>query len=380
MLNVARPIVGEQRIAGNELRARQAFEAAQAAIDLAIRRHNELRTYASQTWDAPAGADAGAPTGSAAFCRRDVVPTSIACPTTPGVPVCTAPNARDLSAWLVSCGWSDDRSGRRRIVTLASKGNPLPGSVYNPVTAGATVDLSRGNSTVVNYYGNLTVWSGRDFVGGSGGTLNIKIRNPAHATPYATADEMVAGAGIGNQCIDEHFLCFSGEGSGVPITVTDEDLNLARLASNPDLFFANFTGMSPAEYKASMADAVVAAASIGTAFTGANQGGDKVYWIDGTATLSQDVGTREHPVVMVVDGDLTISGNTTFHGVLIVRGALTARGSPRIRGATVVSGNMSGGDATANGDLTVYYEPEMLERVRQQTGRFVSAPGTWRDF
>lgn len=375
VLYIARPVVGDLRIVGNELRSRQAFDAAQATIDLLIRQHNELRTFAGQTWSAPAGADTDVPTGTAVFCRRDVVPTSVTCPATPGPPVCAAPNSRDLSAWIVACGWSDDRSGRRRIITLASKGNPLPGNLNNPITAGAAVDFTTGNATVVNYFGNLTVWSGGSFTTGSGGTVGVMVRNPAHPTPYSTEQEVADGVGSGNQCSD-HFLCISGTGTGVPISVIDQDLSLARLAANPDLFFMNFAGMPPAEYRAAMADAVVAGADIDNAFTSANQGGDKVYWIDGDATLSGDVGTPEHPVVLVIDGNLTMPGNTTVHGVLIVRGALTARGSPRVRGA-LVAGNLK---ADANGAVTVIFEPGTTERVRQQTGRFVSAPGAWRDF
>lgn len=371
VLYAANTAVGEQRMSANEVRSKQALEAAQAAVDLSIQNINGggaftyAPTEASATWTAQNSRLRGR------FCANyaDAVDQVCSDLHSDGIaPGCTAPDADASGAWLVACGWSDDSAARRRIISFVGKASPLPGNITNPLTARGSVAMG-GNPTVVNYYNNLTVWTGNN-LSSSSATGKTVLRRPSSPAGVLTPSEVAAQVGGGNQVCNPSqapdLICTTSSGVVGP-DVIQGDPTLSALSDSQ--FFENFLGMTPTEYKSLMAQEVVAGADAGTI----SEGG-KVYWVDGDATIDQDIGSEAEPVVLVVDGDLNLSGSPTIFGVVFVTGTLNQAGGTTIRGALLASGTVSG-----SGSLNVIYDPNAIAGGGD-LGSFATVPGTWRDF
>lgn len=106
----------------------------------------------------------------------------------------------------------------------------------------------------------------------------------------------------------------------------------------------------------------------------------RVVLADGNVDLDggTDIGTLAEPVVLVVKGNLTFSAATNVFGFVYAEtaGWTTGGAGPgTVRGAVVAEGNLGG-----TGNLTVVYEPDVLEALSRRTGSFVRVPGSWRDF
>ncbi|HEV7364932.1 MAG TPA: hypothetical protein VGN76_03720 [Gemmatimonadales bacterium] len=85
----------------------------------------------------------------------------------------------------------------------------------------------------------------------------------------------------------------------------------------------------------------------------------------GTTTLTGGNGQG----VLLVDGDLVISGAFTYYGLIIVRGKMstTAGGSPTVYGALMVQ-SMNFATTAFAGDANIYYSACALQRTRDAVG------------
>lgn len=379
-LYTASSSITETKISVNELRSKQALAAAQAGVDLAIANLNNggdftykatqagLNATASLSFTSPTQTLAiTAPYVHSSFCNATTAAASLpTCPDAQAAITCTAPSAGQTLAWLVSCGWSNDQAARRRIITLAGKPPAVPGTVTNPLTSGSTVALT-GNPTVVNYYNNLTIWSGNS-VNSTGNNGKTVIKKPS-STATLTADQVVTQVGNGNTvCNTATDLICTTSSTVVGPDVIQSDTTLANLSDTQ--FFQNFLGYTPNEYKVGVASDIVAAANIGTVTAG-----DKNYWIEGNTTIgNQTIGSNGHPVVLVINGNLTLSGNPVIYGLVYVTGTLTQSGTGTIRGGVVVKNSASG-----NGSLNIIYDPSNLPGSTGPSD-YASLPGSWRDY
>lgn len=111
------------------------------------------------------------------------------------------------------------------------------------------------------------------------------------------------------------------------------------------------------------------------------------YWVTGGCTLtsstltSSNVGTVDEPVILVVeDGDLTISGNIDFYGLIYVRDpnrnrTITLTGSADLYGALVSDRNID-----IVGSFDVHYDYDILRKAGSTSGGgFAKLTGGWRD-
>src|SRR5699024_4230696 len=46
-----------------------------------------------------------------------------------------------------------------------------------------------------------------------------------------------------------------------------------------------------------------------------------LYWVAGDCDISADVGSRDAPVIVIIDGDLTLSGDIAVKGVIYMVGS-----------------------------------------------------------
>lgn len=387
IIAVSRTTVMEQRMNANEVRARQAFEAAQAGIDEAI-------VYL--TTGTVAGADKNndniadtlpvvtLPTGAAyavAFCNPQNPPQNGAsidafCPATPGAVLnnpgvgCDylnneANEARYLNTPLIiACGWSDDRLGRRVIRQGVGTVAAIVAPPEAPLVSRGAMNAS-GSANVVNYFTNLTVWAGGPLtsIGNSGKTF---IRNPNVPPP----PEGTPPPGPPSNCgTTANYVCPTDKNNTGP-DVIENDPTLSNLT--PEQLFLNFFGYTLAEYKSGVASKVIPASQASTL---SGMRGQAVV-IEGNTTLpNATIGSRNRPVILIVDGNLSFQGNPTVHGVVFVTGNVSGGGNPTIYGSLVTAGSVS-----PTGSVDIIYDPFITTGAAENTGRPGLIPGSWRDW
>lgn len=333
-----------------------------------------------------------------------------ACPATPTALAgyCAPPAAGDRNFWLVSCGWSDNNSpsdARRRIITMVARTNPTGVPPNSPVTTGGLVSVS-GNATVVNYFNNLTYWSAENF-GSVSATGKTAIRNPNPAVAPFTAtgldpadpnfsnlstqqivNQVVTAVGNGNTLctntsLTRPIICTTSSSStslGPDVIGNDQSLRRLKQSGN---FFENFMGLPPAIYREANAPTGsdnhfdLRTETIGSMAT------PGIYWIDanpaGTGEVSfntnTSIGTTGNPAIVVVNGNLNVTGSPLINGLLYVTGNITGSGSPTIRGSVIAEGNIQ-----VTGGLTVIYDPSSLSFSSGAFFNYAPVTGTWRDF
>lgn len=103
--------------------------------------------------------------------------------------------------------------------------------------------------------------------------------------------------------------------------------------------------------------------------------------VDGDLALdgSVTIGTREHPVVLLVDGDLLLRGPVRLHALVFARhlrwDAVAAGAGALLHGAAVLSGGYAG-----DGSADLVYDSALMQRLQRRTGSWLRIPGSWRDF
>lgn len=378
---VSRTTLMEQRISGNEIRTRLAHEAAEAGLNFGL-------AYLTQTSQGgltvPMGADKNKNgeadtiaittlTGtsnqySVAFCSPTENLSAVSCPNAPGAVTCTVASTTYFrTPRLVACGWSDDGLGR----AMLSQGLGTVPAVSNPVTMPLTSKGAvnvQGSATITNYYNNLTIWSGGSLsnIGNSGKTF---VRNPNVPPPANSVAPPTPPSACGSS---DDYVCLTDKNSTGP-DVIDSDPTLSNL-SDADLFNIYFGQVDVAAYSANVASmADVAPGNVGT-LDGVKQ---ETFVVTGsiTNTMNFTIGSRDQPVVMIVNGDWTGGGNTTIYGIVYVTGNIDLAGTKTVYGGMVVEGTVAG-----TGSLDIIYDPLVSDNAANKIGRAGSIPGSWRDW
>jgi hypothetical protein len=154
----------------------------------------------------------------------------------------------------------------------------------------------------------------------------------------------------------------------------------ASLASlTDDQFFAAFFGMPPAPYgrlpgvrRLTCLDAADCATKLQHEF----DGGHRQLLVVGDLPLSNlTLGSPTDPVVLIVNGRLTLGSEVRLHGFVFgeeLRTGASAANS-QLRGAAAF-----GAVTLTGGGLSLVYEPDSLSRLNLLTGSWVRVPGSWR--
>lgn len=154
-----------------------------------------------------------------------------------------------------------------------------------------------------------------------------------------------------------------------PLSDADPDLS----GIPPEQFFRIALGLPVAQYQQQPA-AVRCAAGCTDLVDVAKKNPTRVIFVEGNLDLgSASLGTPSTPTMLVVTGDLAVSGTSSFKGVVFVGGNLTWSGS----GGTVVGAIIVGGDYVGSGDANITYDREIIRRINRGYGSFVRIPGTW---
>lgn len=171
---------------------------------------------------------------------------------------------------------------------------------------------------------------------------------------------------------------------------------------SPTQFTANFLSDSLTHLKESAPQSIACARACSDASLVGKTG---FIWVEGDLALDNitlgnfgaignanpndlNAGTDSIPVLLIVNGNFSMTNNTNITGLVIVQGNWDTAGSGgRINGAVLVNGtgNRDGtpgneaGNFVSTGGLTIIYQTYVLRNV-QRLGSYVSIVGTWRDF
>lgn len=355
----------EQRVAGNELRERQAFEAAMTGYEHAMAYIAESGPDADDPGDAGYGtadtiaapstnpASRASVTGGGTYAVELCDPVAwsgwISGKTALEAATASCPRATKTSNGLeriliYARGWSDDSTGIRHIVSVLEK---TPGVAEAPgyaLTTHGTAAIN-GSGDVTNPEGTSTIWSGQ----------TVTITNANFKTNILNT--------TGN-------IVETSNRDSFGLDVFQNDGSLATLTG--DQFFANFFGTTPADFEANYATEVFSPGDIGD-YDGAER---EILWSDGDTSTSGNTtfGTADNPVILIINGDLDVAGNITVNGLLYVIGDMTGNGNTTVNGAVIVQGNT---DIT--GSFDVVFNSSLLGNLGA-VGRPVATPGSWKDW
>lgn len=369
----SRTVVFEQRVSGNDFRTRQAFEAAESGMSIAL-------AYIADTGGADkdndgaidpifdTDADGIGDTNTAVFADLSSVTVTI--------------GGAFPQFQIQSVGLSDDQTATRTIRTIGSAADGLPNSPDNPLTARGPVIIS-GAATVYNPEGNSTIWSGSDVDLGSNNATATEVADPGDPN-YP-------------DCMDTSMTCGTAQSSNrvaQGLDVVQHDSSLQNLT--PEDLFINTFGMSMTNYRASRVTHDIPAIDANNDFTdpvnpGAQLAAGEIIWIEGDTEFENNTtigctirlnggafcpDANLDPVIVIVNGDLTANGTPNITGLLYVTGNFDLLGNIQVEGAVIVAGDLNN---AASGSMDIWYNSDVLEMSRFN-GPVVNAPGSWQDW
>lgn len=378
----ARSSVMEQRVSANDMRAAAAFQSAQAGMDYAmayLRSPGGMFKNSTNIGD-PADVlppddledENGRVVGSyqVAFCLSDTDPDTLSCD---DVTACTAPARPSRQALILSCGWSDDGIAQAGIVQRIQNTSAMANPPTNPMTARGAVKAG-GSVNVSNYFNNLTIWTG-DAVESGGATKNTAVRDPSIPPPAmfdSNGDPIPIPTPPQAQCNNAgNYVCTTSKDIiGPDVVHSDPSISLRT----DDEFFLNFFGMTLDDYRDNMATMHL---EDGDSLDGITS---EIIWVDGAGGEVSyggnfQVGSREEPVILIIDGDVRFTGGPEFYGIVYVTGDMKGAGTPTIYGSTVVQG-----DVDTEGTVNIVYDPVAAMGAGSELGPAGSLSGTWRDW
>jgi len=157
------------------------------------------------------------------------------------------------------------------------------------------------------------------------------------------------------------------------------DSALSTLSANQ--IFAMFFGMSPARYQGQPASRVLpCTGDCMTDLVTAYRQGVRLVWINGATALSSNVtlGSTADPMLIVVNGSLTVTGPMQINGLIYVRGNIiwgnTSAQSSVLTGALIGEGTFQ-----SVGLVDLAYDASVMDVLNSKVGSFVRVPGSWRE-
>ncbi|MDR3491227.1 MAG: hypothetical protein P4M12_04185 [Gammaproteobacteria bacterium] len=114
-------------------------------------------------------------------------------------------------------------------------------------------------------------------------------------------------------------------------------------------------------------------------YSAANGSSGTSIWIDQAASFAGNttIGTSSNPVLLIVNGNLNVSGNLTVYGFVYVIGNIAISGNAEINGALTGTGTLS---TSGNGEII--FNNNDLTQVQQlgSMSNWGKVPGSWKDY
>ena len=394
----SRGLIFEQRASTNQYRSAQAFEAAEAGIEWAMAQLNQPQRIDGQCQPSADPADTSfrerylharpgsgqldpthwmsgtTPVTLQSACEHTAAGWSCQCPSNgwPSIAVAASDDGRPHPAFTVQFS-AEAQPGVVRIISTgcsSADGPCRPGSSGRP-DASARVEVLLGLLPGLRVVPTaaLTAKGAVDV-----GTAALGVHN---------AD--VASGGItvrtGGSLIGSALRLSTAPGGAAGASASTHDTALAAIDSD-HLFAAHF-GVEPASWNTHAAVQTIdcrneCSAQVSTAIQG--MAANRMVSISGDARLAGPVtlGSAAQPVLLVVDGTLTLSGDVTLYGLVYasdIRWEYASGPHAQLHGALVSASNYRG-----DGAPDLHYDAAVLRALQRHTGSFARVPGSWRDF
>jgi Tfp pilus assembly protein PilX len=393
----------KQRIAGNEVRERDARVRADALIEsglqftFANRRHLRSEVAGSgwmaagaERWTPCAGADLPCGNGT------DVVYD--------GNSVFYSFSDRDITQV------STDNSQLHLVATAGPAGGPRPDAVYTLVAV-SPADDGTGESIVRQAFWLRPLLSGTPdaplIVAGGvalGGNFNLAA-NPNGGGPGVPlsvwTDADVQGGGAYATCHIEEYdrdgKCDTNADTGQLSQKGNEGLDILDVDGNqgvnpdspyfPDDMFEYVFGVPAVNWQEFKANNVPADHQLNGCGT-LNAQSSGIYWIDGDCDIKTQIGTTEAPVILVVqEADLTMNASAHVFGLIFsfdAPGNAAGPGSIKINGTATMNGSFMANHPVdlAVGTFNARYDSAVLENLANadENKGVGKVPGSWADY
>ena len=212
-----------------------------------------------------------------------------------------------------------------------------------------------------------------------GGVVNasgaILVSNPDAGSGFT----VMTGRPISNRANVQFAVPAGSTGEGaLESVVALSDLAPAALLDAPNpTWYRTFFGMPQATYEAQPAARLIncAAGCTQADLTPVLAGYPRnPIILNGNVTLSNTaaLGDSSNPVMLVVNGLLTVSGTAPIVGFVHADSVSWTAASAVLQGALVTSGNF-----TASGTARLRYDRDVMDLIRLRYGSFVRVPGSW---
>lgn len=359
----ARVGVVEQRIAANDYRAKQALHAAQGALERAVYSSNVTAPALSPsktTGVLPGATTITSPCTVAGICYQYVY-SSVLTP------------ASSALLKITATGWSDDGSATKIVLQSIKLYSPLSSVPEGPVLSGGNY-ASNSNSVAITNPETNTVIAAQGTVSTGDPPKEVAF---IETTTGGTTTTTVAT---------------TENGGLAPTTTTDGITGVVDTAAEGEAFFQSIFGTSKAEIQSlSLPVTCSGVCNSSLVNTGVVTSGNDIVsygtpqasfiWVTGNTTINSStvIGSPTQPVVLIVDGALTINGGATIHGFIYSTGATTSTETVLAGTANIVGSVVSEGNLNAAGNLTIRYSSYSDPPGGPGLKFYVKVPGTWID-
>lgn len=297
----------------------------------------------------------------------------------------------------IAHGWSDDCTAKRTIRVCLDEINPFAyGGPKQPFVSKAGVGLG-GNGTIINRFNNSSVWAGGQFNTSSAAISTYLRPNDKEIADFSPAELISPNINSGYTLQE---ISDRASGFGYDIIADDATLksktsssNSAYLSSKSENeFFAMF-------FSATKQEIINFAKDRNQYFTSKPASWNQqkgLIWVDGDLTLSNSdhigtyasgidtanndgsIGLSSEPVILIVNGNLTMTDGT-IHGIIYVVGNLRINGG-NIYGSLV--SEYSGATTNPTGNPILVYRP--FDDGNYGSGDIFLGgaviPGSWKDW
>lgn len=382
----------DQRMAGNEVRYKEAFAQAEAGLDFSTQRFNSAFT---RLYD---GSNAAASLATV-LANSQVGAATESDGTSPesgegSFTVNVAPSGASFGSVpiynFVSTGIGADGTGTATVQRQITMSHALGGTVPDiPIIVGGVVGTSGNFNIVGNPNGAgpgipVSIWSNANITASSSSaTCHIQ---------YYDGNNAQCSNPSGNQ---ENIT----RGTNPATALTTYSSSMPDLLPNdpnfPTDLFAFLFNIDRADWQTKKAEAEAHGQVVSNCNSivslGTNAGNNfALWWITGACDTGSNavIGSIAKPVILVIDdSNLTMRAGSKLHGIVyifnnpdnVATPSASFNGSPEIQGSII--SDMGG--AQMNGSFSVVYNPTVVNSFVNGGGsNFTIAyvPGSWRDF